>query len=167
MADCDAQVAEWFGKLLAVRKSTEAGVPNVLLLADCTGAAVNEGVTRSTGSRVLDCCVRYVISAVRKFGYAEGYVQAQHDSKRDTSVAQAQALAHERAQTPSIPLEGAALPFISQLSLHAVMLREGRVCLRPTRVLTEIYKAEVLEGQPRFLKRYSRQTEDVWSDLVH
>ena len=164
--DPDAQVAEWFGKLLAVHKAREAGAPKCLFLADCTSAAVNEGVTKSSGSHVLDSCIRSVVSIVNQQGYEEGYVQAQHDSGRSTEVAQAQALAHDLSQTPGVQPQGAVLPLLPLLSLHAVLLKSGKVCLRPANVLLAIYDAEVLASRPQFLSRYYSQAGSAWAPLV-
>ena len=164
--DPDAQVAEWFGKLLAVHKARETGAPECLFLADCRSAAVNEGVTKSSGSHVLDSCIRSVVSIVNHQGYEKGYVQAQHDFGRSTEVAQAQALAHDLSQTPEVQTQGAVLPLLPLLSLHAVLLKAGKVCLRPADVLSAIYDAEVLASRPQFLSRYYSQTGSAWAFLV-
>ena len=106
------------------------------------------------------------MSIVNQQGYEEGYVQAQHDSGRSTEVAQAQALAHDPSQTPGVQPQGAVLPLLPLLSLHAVLLKSGKVCLRPANVLSAIYDAEVLASRPQFLSRYYSQTGSAWAPLV-
>ena len=143
VADPTSWVAEWLGRALSVEVLRRYSMASALLLGDNLSAAVNEGLQKPTPSHYVNVLIRYVAQLLLPAGHVEGYVPSQHTTGWRHLIAQAQAKAHELASVPPHGPLPVAVPFLSVLKPHSVLLQHGALCINPQSVLQSVYDASI------------------------
>lgn len=140
LADPSSWVAEWFGKILAVNRLSFFDPCDVLLLADNTSVILDWHNIRSSGSHIVDCCVRYFWDFTKQWRVEEGFIPAAHDTLWSNTVSEYQKMADMLANEGRrcTPTQN-GLPFLNVLRLKAVLLSRELVCIKPAVVLDSLY----------------------------
>ena len=139
LEDPSSWVAEWLAKVVGLHSLLPFPITTALLLADNTSVATLGGPSSSTGSHIVDCCIRFLLHFSAHHHLQEGFTPAAHDTGLLSFVAnfqdRADFLAKEGLQQACV----SSLPCIDSLAPMALLLRSGRICVKPARVLNGIY----------------------------
>ena len=140
LADASSWAAEWFAKVLGLVCLLPYNPSSALLLADNTSAVCGGLSGKSSGSYLIDCCLRFVSSRRQTCFIEEGYIPAAHDTHWDSQISDLQARADTLAR---LGVDGASLvvgiPFSAILRPHAALLYKGLVCVKPSTILDTVY----------------------------
>ena len=139
-ADASSWVAEWFAKVLGLVCLLPYGPESVLLLADNTSVVCDVLSTKSSGSYLIDCCVRFISSRRRVCLIEEGFIPAAHDTHATSQISGFQARADGLARlggSGELPVAG--IPFCDILCPPAALLYKGLVCVKPCAIMDLVY----------------------------